>query len=463
MKAAHTVTIEPPRPHSKKQALIMGAFLIPGLREIYVAAGTKFGKTLAAASAQATLAVQSRQTKHRWVAPIYEQAKIGLEDYFPRLLPPPPMTEIRPGKMLIELPELETQIEFWHAKDPYSLEGKAINSYIIDEAAKCHPQTYVSARTTTTRTEGPMLICSTPLGKNWFYHQCMEAKEHQEWALRNGKTPEKIFITARTLDNPTINPAVIESARRELPDRLYRQFFLAEFMDSGSVFAGTRDCLFGNEIDVYGDRQRWLMEGHQSRAVVIGVDWAKTLDYCVFIAIEIESRRVCGFERFHRLPYTEAIRRLSLFAASFGNVEIILHDKTGVGGAIDDAMSSLPFAYRGVTFTNQSKSDMVARLITSVEQKQIWLPKWPALVSEMDAYEVKTSATGALTYSAPSGKHDDIVSALMLAHSALLNYGDKTIEVFFLEDLGRVPEKKSGPDDSLAGFYQSLAEDGDDY
>lgn len=437
----------------------MGAFLIPGLREVYVAAGTKWGKTVAAVSAQASLAVQNRQTKHRWVAPIYEQAKIGLEDYFPRILPPAPLSEIRPGKMLIELPELETSIEFWHAKDPYSLEGKAIHSYIIDEAAKCHPQTYVSARTTTTRTEGPMLICSTPLGKNWFYTQCMEAKEHQEWAIRNGRTPEKIFITARTTDNPTINPAVIEAARRELPDRLFRQFYLAEFCDDGSVFAGTRECLYGPDIEAYGDRQRWIMEGSDRRTVVLGVDWAKTLDYCVFVGIDIETRQVCAFERFHKLPYTEAIRRLHLFASSFGNVEIILHDKTGVGGAIDDAMAALPFAYRGVTFTSQSKGEMVARLITAVEQRQIALPRWQQLISEMDSYEVKTSATGALTYAAAGGKHDDIVSALMLAHSALLNYGDKTLEVFTLEDLGRVQRQAPEPGDSLAGFYQSLLED----
>jgi len=442
----------------------MGAFLIPGLREIYIAAGTKFGKSISAVSAQASLAVTRRQTKHRWVAPIYEQSKIGLDDYFPRILPPAPMTNIRPGKMLIELPELETSIEFWHAKDPMSLEGKAIHSYVIDEAAKCPHQTYISARTTTTRTEGPMIIASTPLGKNWFYSQCMEAKEHQEWAIRNGRTPEKIFITARTIDNPTINPAVIEAARRELPERLFRQFYLAEFLDDGSVFAGTRDCLFGPEIDCYGDRQRWFLETPERRRVVIGVDWAKTIDYCVFSAIDIETRQVCAFERFHKLPYTEAIRRLHHFASSFENVEIILHDKTGVGGAIDDAMASLPFAYRGVTFSNQSKAEMVSRLITAVEQRQIWLPRWQTLLSEMDSFEVKTTAAGSLTYAAATGKHDDTVASLMLAHSGLLNYGDKTMDVFFLEDLGRGPEKKAklAGDDSLAGFYQSLAEDGDD-
>jgi hypothetical protein len=460
-----TITIAPPTPHSKKQALIMGAFMIPGLREIYIAAGTKFGKTLAAATAQASLAVSRRQSKHRWVAPIYEQAKIGLDDYFPRLLPPAPHSDFRPGKMLITLPELETSIEFWHAKDPMSLEGKAINSYVIDEAAKCPHQTYISARTTTTRTEGPMMIASTPLGKNWFYTACMEAKEHQEWAFRKGVTPEKIFITARTQDNPTINPAVIETARRELPDRLFRQFYMAEFMDDGSVFAGTRECLYGPEIDAYGERQRWFLEGCKEKTVVIGVDWAKTFDYCVFIAIDIETRQVCAFERFHKLPYTEAIRRLHLFAQKFGTIEIILHDKTGVGGAIDDALANLPYAYRGVNFSNQSKGDMVARLITAVEQQEIHLPRWPALISEMDTYEVKTTSAGALTYNAAGGKHDDIVSALMLAHSGLLKYGDRTIEVFFLEDLGRVDKEKAKPAadlDSLEGFYSSLVEDDDD-
>ena len=38
-------------PHSNKQALIMNAFFINGLQEIWVACGTKFGKTFAASSA----------------------------------------------------------------------------------------------------------------------------------------------------------------------------------------------------------------------------------------------------------------------------------------------------------------------------------------------------------------------------------------------------------------------------
>jgi hypothetical protein len=418
--------------------------------------------TMAASAALVAAGISRPGTKWRWVAPIYEQAKIGMEDYFPRILPPAPYTEHKPGNMLIAIPQIATTFEFWHAKNPMSLEGKAVNGYIIDEAAKCPEQTYYSARTTTTVTKGPIMAISTPLGKNWFYQKAMNARDAMEWAISHGKTPDKLFITARTADNPFVPRESIERARLELPERLFKQYYEAEFIDEGSVFVGTRECLYGNELRMpVGPRQRWLHPNAKEMRVVIGADWAKSVDYTVFIAIELETRKVVGFERFHRLPYTEAIRKLILFHQCFKDVDIILHDKTGVGSAIDDQLKYASLPYHGVIFSNSSKSEMVAQLITAVEQQRIHFPRWAELIREFDMYEGHLGNTGLISYSAPQGSHDDIVSATMLAHSGLLQYGERSYDVRFLDDLATLAEKKP-PKDSIEAFYTSLTDDEED-
>ena len=216
-----SVEVQPPIGHTKKQRLIMSAFQTPGLRKIYVACGTKYGKSISAGVCESQAGLNAPGTKWRWIAPIYEQAKVGME-YFKKLLPPSPHTDFKENMMRIHMPYIDTEFQFWHCKNPSSLEGAGISGNIFDEAAKCSYDAVAAAHTTVTFTKGPQGYFSTPLGKNWFYRECMEALEHMRWSLKAGRQPERVFLTAPTIDNPFIDPAVIEEARRSLPDRLFR-------------------------------------------------------------------------------------------------------------------------------------------------------------------------------------------------------------------------------------------------
>jgi len=429
------VEIHPPAPHTKKQRLIMAAFQIPTLKKIYVASGTKYGKSLSASVCMAQPALAQPTTKWRWIAPIYDQSKVGM-DYFRKLLPPSPHSEFNDNHMKIALPYTGTEIQFWHCKNPHSLEGAGINGNIFDEAAKCPYAAVAAALTTTTFTGGPNGYFSTPLGKNWFYKECMEAQEHMRWAFKNGKNPERIFLTAPTTENPFIKQAVIEEARRALPDRLFRQYYLAEFLDDGSVFIGFRDCIQGPRLDVYGATQYWVAPDSSSRDVFLGIDWAKKEDYTVITALSVALGKpeLVGFIRFHGIGYVEALKELHKFTKKFKSIVNIKHDRTGVGEAIDDMMAQLTVPFEGVVFTSASKAAMVNQLMMAFETKAITLPDWPEMVSELESYSVITNELGNARYSAPAGLHDDIVSSLMLANCAAQEYSGE-FKLHFLEDL----------------------------
>ena len=170
--------------------------------------------------------------------------------------------------------------------------------------------------------------------------------------------------------------------------------------------------------------------------------------------------RVVGFERFHRKTYTEAIRNLVRFSRKFKNVEVVYHDKTGVGVAIDDQLAYTDLPYQGINFTNQSKSEMVNRLMTAFEQKLIIMPRWNILQSELESFEVIVNATGSMSYNAAEGGHDDTVCALMLANQAALQYGERELEIRFLEDLPA--DKRIAQPSTIEEYYNNIIEDDND-
>jgi hypothetical protein len=452
---AVNIKLNLPTPHSKKQKLIIQALNMPDISRIYVACGTKFGKSISGSASLSNKIMQNRNALWRWIAPYYDQAKIGM-DYFKKMLPPEPHTEFVDGKMRCKLPFLRSELEFWHAQKPTALEGAGVDANVFDEAAKIKFEAIASARTTTTRTAAPELYLSTPLGKGWFYRECMEAKDKMRWAVKNGKPVTQIFITARTIDNPYIQASVVKEMEETLPARLFRQFYLAEFMDDGSVFVGIDSCTQGEEIDVAGGNQYWVHKDAAKKTVVIGADWAKQTDYTVFTAIATESGKKpeqVGFQRFQGISYVEQIRELVKFCAKFKDVRIIFHDRTGVGEALDDMLSQIPYPFEGIVFTNSSKAHMVSLFMLALEKKEVILCNWKEQKKELEAYTVVVNELGNARYSAPQGFHDDIVSSLILCNAALQDYA-KDFKLNFLEDL---PKSKREVD----RWYRELLEDSD--
>ena len=455
------LVVEFPAAHSQTQRCIMECLTMPGVREVWVACGTKFGKTAGAAVALHRSALATKNGVFRWVAPIYEQAKIGMR-YAVRMLPDAPFTHVTDSGMpRIAYPQLGTIVQYWHGRDPVSLEGEGVHGYVLDECAKMSSDVYTSVRTTLTQTRGPILGISTPYGKGWFYERCMIAREEMAWALRHGKTPSRIFLTAPTAANPYVAPEAVADAQRSLPARLFAQYYLAQFVNDGSVFTGQRDCMEGPLIEFESQgRQCWIDVGPKEKMVVVGVDWAKTADFTVFTAWEVGPRpqRVVGYYRSQGQRYTAQIKELVLFCRNFGTVLLVRHDKTGVGQAIDDMLAKTQLPYEGVTFTNKNKGDMVGDFIMALEQKAVRIPHMADMVQELDAYEVRVSPLGAAVYGAPSGLHDDIITSLFLGYSAVVE-SSGPLAVLTEADAGQFAQDTSA---ELERWYREIGADDED-
>lgn len=113
------------------------------------------------------------------------------------------------------------------ADEPDSLRGVGLSYVVMDEYAFMKPDVWnVVIRPALADYKGHALFIGTPDGKNHFYDLYNEAREDKtgQWAAFNFKT----------LDNPTLDPGEIHSARNTLSTVQFRQEFEASFVSAGS-------------------------------------------------------------------------------------------------------------------------------------------------------------------------------------------------------------------------------------
>jgi hypothetical protein len=179
-------------------------------------------------------------------------------------------------------------LTIWTGVNSDSMRGGAPGLAIVDEAAMIRDADMWPAviRPALSDKQGRALFLSTPRGHNWFwtlYNMGLDPlfPEYKSWN----------FPTTYNRTIPHIDTEV-EAARRSLPDRLFKQEYLAEFIDdAGGVFRGVSD------VSVLDEREPY--EGD----FVFGVDWAKDNDFTVISVIDRNTREQVAIDRFNQIGW----------------------------------------------------------------------------------------------------------------------------------------------------------------
>lgn len=111
---------------------------------------------------------------------------------------------------------------------PDSLRGVGLSYVVLDEYATMKPETWESIlRPTLSDVEGGALFIGTPQGKNHFYNLYSDATQDAAWDV----------FEYKSVDNPFLNPAEIEHARKQMSTDNFKQEFEASFaVGSGRIF-----------------------------------------------------------------------------------------------------------------------------------------------------------------------------------------------------------------------------------
>lgn len=246
------------------------------------------------------------------------------------------------------------------------------------------------------------LLIGRPYGRNW------ATKVWDDAATRDGWLQRHYTI----YDNPDLDRDLIEDIRSRTLESVWRQEYLAEAIDgAGAVFRHVDDVAILDPVQP--------VAGH---SYVMGVDLARTVDYTVLSTLDASSDVPCqvALDRFHRLDWTLQIDRI-VQAVERWRPAIVAVDRTGIGDMpfqelariIGDKLGDTTVI--GIRYDRTKKLSQVQALAKAFEAGGLRLLKDATQRAELLSFEAKQSITGAISYNAPDGMHDDTVTALMLA------------------------------------------------
>lgn len=290
--------------------------------------------------------------------------------------------------------------------------GRKYHYVVIDEAAMFESaDTWHGAiRPLLTDYEGHALFCSTPKGRNWFWQlylqgQSADFPDWQSWRFG-------------TSANPHIKASEIEAAQHGMPERFYRQEYLAEFLDDGGV-------VFRNVGKVCVGQSTTRLRESAGVTYYFGVDWGKDRDYTCISVMTREGQQV-WLERFNQIGWTIQRERLVKLFEQF-KPNIILAEENSIGSVNIDALQKENLPVRGFMTTGKSKSPLIETLALAMEQEDVVLLDDPVLKHELMAYEMTRTSRG-WSYGAPPGGHDDTVMATALSLWASQRYGGVMVD-----------------------------------
>jgi hypothetical protein len=302
-------------------------------------------------------------------------------------------------------------VECWSLDDPDAARGRKYRRIVVDEAALVRDLETVwqaSLRPTLSVLGGDAWFLSTPKGLDSFHHFYQLGQDDLQpdwmsWQMPSSASP---YITAEE----------IEAARRELPERIFAQEYLAQFvqLEGAGVFRGVRAV---SRLQPRGPER-----GHQ---YVFGVDWGRTNDFTAISVIDATLGEQVALDRFSNIDYEYQSERLHKWAEVYRPVLIVAESNAmgrplverlqlGYARLLGDARPALPvWAWEA---TNASKAALVQALGLAIERGDLTLLDDQVQIGELQAYEAQVLPSGMIRYGAPAGQHDDTVIALGLAY-----------------------------------------------
>ncbi len=349
------------------------------------ACGRRFGKTMLAGY---WLAMRDEHSAVAgwpvaWFAPTY---KILLDawDAITRSLAPA-ITRANKTEQRIEL-VTGGKVDFWTLEDPDAGRGRRYRRVVIDEAAHARRLKEAWERAispTLTDYRGEAWFISTPNGMNYF-HELYRRGDDDAF-------PEWASFHLPSTANPYLPAEEIEDKRAILPELVFRQEYLAEFVVFGAGLV----------------KPEMLIDGQPpaGQRPVLGVDLAiSSKDGADYTAIVAMSRSADGTVYIHeaerfRGRFREVLDRIQAAAARHNPTIVAIEETQFQAAVIQELARTTRLPVRGVR-PDRDKVTRFLPLLTRYEQGMVRhdparVPAW--FRDELLAF--------------PDGEHDDGVDA----------------------------------------------------
>ncbi len=362
-----------------------------------LAIGRQFGKTLLGVNQKLFWALNNRKVKIGWVSPIYAQCKKVFKETSKAFEKKPHIyRNVNKSDLMIEYVTGST-IQFFSAESYDSIRGNTFDYLIIDEFAFIQREAWTEVLRATVLVHGKkVLIMSTPKGKGLF------------WELFNLHHTNDNYrsFSMTSYDNPHIDPKEIDDAKATLPDHIFRQEYLAEFLDDGgSVFRNINDS---------------VRLGLATPKLYFALDLGRADDYTVLTIVNDKNEEVFC-ERWRHMDWTAIV---SLVAAKLNEYKPSgFIECNGTQDAIFEMiLAKITYGKHNIqpfVTTAKNKQSIIEDLIVAFEDKSIGIIGHDFQKHELEVFTYEYNLkTRNIKYSAPTGLHDDYVMSRAMCYHA---------------------------------------------
>lgn len=387
------ISVQLYQPHPN-QKLIHDA-INNGTQKYYVLnIGRQFGKSLLGTN-QCLYWALNFKCDIAWVSPVFNQANKVYEQIVKAFQANPFMITRKDGqKLKIEFCNGST-LQFFSAERYDNMRGFTFDYLIIDEFAFIAGEAWTEVLRATVLVKGKkVLLISTPNGKNHFYSLFM----------LDGVNDQYKSFKMTSYDNPLIDPKEIDDAKSTLPDHIFRQEYLAEFVDGGSSVFG--DINYG--------------KGEQQGRLYGGLDVARADDYTV-LTIYNEGGKMVFIDRWRHDSWSNIVRKVAEIIDRY-NASVYV-EVNSVGDPIFEMLKGILRNRNNIQpflTTSKSKQDIIEQLAVANQNKEVsFLPvDWLTKEFSVFTYEYNPK-TRNIKYSAPSGFHDDGIMSSAIGYHAV--------------------------------------------
>lgn len=419
---AREISRDPPRTERIKFH-IGGLFELQALlanepaREVWIASGTKGGKTKGLAAWETKQALTGPGGTYWWIGPFHQSTKNGYKQLAlcARPLARDGRATLVAGKKEIRF-DNESVIEGRSADNIEGLYGPNIEAVTVDEAHRCRPEVYEAIASVTTPTNAPVrYVMNLDRGRrHWAIQRLLQAKQKCTVPLPYRLDPAIVReipdadLRARVWDyypkgvvawrnpegtlavyhfptraNPFIAPETIEDRRLNLPAAKFEALYWGIIPeDDLGVF---------READVRAAAKCQREAGPvKGRAYVVGLDLARKQDWTVAIVLDQTTMTVVDWLRFHESEWSLQVNRVAELSRKWG--ARILAEANGPGDPIIEALNRKAVHTIPFVTTAQSKPALIEELILTFEQRGIQIPTeelFPQLVGELLVFEAE--------------------------------------------------------------------------
>lgn len=355
--------------------------------------GRQFGKSLLGVNQGLDWFFNEKNVKIGWVSPIYRQCKKVFNDIDNAFQKNQQVFKDKNKTDLYFKSHSDSVIQFYSSDSYNTIRGETFDYLIIDEAAWQSEQAWTEVLRATVLVKGrKVLFLSTPKGKNWFFNlHCLD-----------GTNPQYKSFTMTSYDNPLILPSEIDDARLTLPENVFRQEYLAEFIDGG---AGVFMSVPINETP------------SQDTRYFAGVDLGRADDYTVLTVINSKGESVYC-ERWRHDTWQNIVNHIIPILKHYQPKTLV--EVNSIGDVIYEQIKKEYPNTHPFTTTSKSKQDIVEGLQVAIQNKEFTILKKEWLIKEFELFTYEYSAkTRSIKYSSPSGFHDDGVMSCCIAYKAM--------------------------------------------